>query len=348
MKKIALQLTVSLLFCFIFIPDIKAQQNKALIYMNKISKELNAIMVDSWDYTAEVAHGKSARKAEIKRKELLKSSKLAMERVSKMEGFEGNMQFRDSILSFLEINYIIMNEDYAKILNMEEIAEQSYDKMEAYMLARQLAEEKLDIASDRMIEQQKIFATNHNIILTENQSQLTRKLAKSGEVYKHYNQVYLIYFKSLKQEAYLLEAISKKDISSLEQNKNALISVSQEGLNKLKTIAAYNYDKSIIGAAKTSLDFYELEATSKISPIVDFYLEEEKFENIKTAFEAKPQSSRTKADIDLYNAAVKDLNNKMNTYNKIITELNNSRLAAYNNWERTSKNFLDRHIPKYK
>lgn len=348
MKKLICSLTATVLLCVMLYSPVSAQQNKAINYMEKIGRELNAIMNDSWDYTSEVAHGKSARKAETKRKELLRTSKVAIDHVSKMDGFGGSTQYRDSVIAFLQINYIVINEDYAKILNMEEIAEQSYDNMEAYLLAQELAGVKLDLASDMLMEQQQMFATANQINLLESKDKVARKLEKSSGVINHYNEVYLIFFKSYKQEAYLVDAMNRKDFSAMEQNKNSLVSTSADGIAKLKTVKSYNYDKSLIGAANDAISFFYKEASTKMTTIIDFYMLEENFNKIKASFDAKPQSKRTKEDITQYNNSVNEFNSKLNNFNKLNAELNNSRNAVLTNWDKTAKNFMDRHIPRYK
>lgn len=348
MKHLVTSLTAILLLSIVLNTPAVAQQSKALQYLVNINDELEAIMTDSWDYTSEIAHGKSARKAENRRKDLVKTSKVAIDHVSKMNGFGGSTQFRDSVLSYLRINYIVLNEDYSKILDMEEISEQSYDNMEAYLLAQQLAYEKLDQAGDMLIDQQRQFAAANNINLTENKDKIAKKLEKSGEVIKYYNVVYLIFFKVNKQEAYLIEAMNKKDVSAMEQNKNSIVSMSADGLAKLKTVPAYNYDKSLIGAARDALNFYQLESSTKMATIIDFYMQQEKFDKIKASFDAKPQAQRTKEDVNQYNAAITEYNNKLNTFNRVNTELNNSRNLVLNNWDKMAKGFMDRYIPRKK
>jgi hypothetical protein len=347
MKKNIIIFPVIVMFITAFDISVSAQPNKALQYMDKIGREINAIMLDTWDYTSEVAHGKNARKVETRRKELVRTSKQAMDKVSKMEPFEGSTQYRDSVVSFLRINYIVLSEDFEKILNMEEIAEQSYDQMEAYLLAQQLANEKLDLAGDQMSEQEKLFASSHNINLVESSNRVARKLEKAGEVIKHYNEVYLVFFKSFKQEAYLLDAVTRKDINAMEQNKNALAATSAEGLEKIKGIIPYKFDKSLIFSCKNDLEFYQMEA-SKFGSIIDFYMKQENFEKIKTAFDAKPASGRTKEDINQYNAAINEYNSRLNTFNKLNNELNKARTVALNDWNNSSSSFLNRHVPRHK
>lgn len=307
---------------------------------------MNAIMVDTWDYTSEVAHGKSARKAESKRKELVRTSKAAVDRVKKMKDFEGNTEYRDSVISFLDINYRVLSHDYEKILNMEEIAEQSYDAMEAYLLAQELADATLDQASERMQEQQRKFAAANNINLVENKDKVAKKLEKAGDVIKHYNEVYLIFFKSYKQEAYMIDAMNRKDINAMEQNKNALISTTTESLEKLTKVAPYKNDKSLVNSCKSALEFYKTEASTKMDGLI--YMQQEKFDKIRTSFEAKPSSKRTKEDTQQYNDAVNVFNSALKAFTKTNDELNKNRSNAIEKWNNSAKNYMDKHIPKYK
>ena len=53
-------------------------------------------------------------------------------------------------------------------------------------------------------------------------------------VMKHYNEVYLIFFKANKQEAYLMDAVNQKNINSIEQNINSLQNFAEQGLRKIK------------------------------------------------------------------------------------------------------------------
>lgn len=347
--KVFKYLTITILSILI-IPGIKsvAQQNKALLYMQKTSAEMHAIQEDSWEYSRQAAHGRSARKVETKRKELIGTSKRAMDRVSRMPAFEENTKFRDSVVSFLTINYLVLKEDFEKIINMEDVAEQSYDRMEAYLLAKQMAGDKLEQAGDMVEEQYEIFAAEHNILLTEDKSKLGRKLAKASEVFKHNNEVYLVFFKSYKQEAYYLDALERKDLNSMEQNKNALKSTVAEGLKQLKEMKGYNGDNSLIYAAKGVLDFYYMEATTKLDQYSDYFLNEEKFEQVQKIMNAKSQSSRTRADIEEYNEAVKEMNKRSDSFNKLNQELNILRSKALERWNNQSDRFIDSHVPRRK
>ncbi|MFH0892977.1 MAG: hypothetical protein V2A54_00960 [Bacteroidota bacterium] len=315
-------------------------------YMQNIGDEYEKIKNDIWDYTNAVARGKGARKIENKRKELIKTVGEAKKKIAKMPDFEGNLVFRDTVVSCLQLNYYVLSEDFAKIVNMEEVSEQSYDAMEAYLLAKEIANEKLDMASERVKAQQGVFAADHNITLINEKDKISQKLEKAGPVFNYYNRIYLIYFKCYKQEAYMLEALQKVDMNAVEQNKNALISVCAETQKKLDTLKPFKGDGSLKTSCKKTVDFYKKEAEEKVPIQVDFYLKKENFDKKKAAIDSKSQSERTQKDVDEFNAAVKEFNDAVNKFNAVNNELNQTRTQLLNEWNQNVQNFLDKHVPK--
>lgn len=317
-------------------------------YLENMTGQFSNIRNDTWDYTSAVAHGKSARKIEAKRSELIKTISDAIKKIKKMSDFEGDAGLRDSVVSFLNLDYIILNKDYAKIVDMEAVAEQSYDQMEAYLLAQELANNKLEVANDNLMLEQKKFAADHNINLIESKDKIAKKLESSSLVFNYYNKIYLIFFRSYKQEAYLLDAMNKSDVNGIEQNKNSLISFTTTGIATLDTIKSFKGDILLKTNCKAALNFYKTEASGKLQDISDYFICKEKFDKIKTAFESKAASSRTKSDIDQYNAAVVELNKSVQKYQTVNADLNTKRNAAIENWNNAVKTFLDKNVPKYK
>jgi len=323
-------------------------QKEAFDYMDKIDAQFKNIMYDSWDYVSAASHGKNARKIENRRKDLLKTIAAAKNIIERMSAFSGDASYRDTVLSYLQLSYNVFNKDYAKIVDMEAIAEESYDNMEAYLLAQQLAEEKLDQANDNLNQETDKFASAHGITLLKTDDKVATKLQTSSKVIKYYNAVYLIFFKSYKQELYLINAMNSSDVNGMEQNKNALITCSTAGIKSLDTIKSFSGDLSIVTSGKALLNFYKMESSTKMKEVIDYYIAKENFDKIKAAFDAKSQSSRTKADVDQYNKAVNDMNAAAKKFSGINDELNKKRSAALDNWNSTSEKFIDSHVPKYK
>jgi hypothetical protein len=317
----------------------------AVSYLDYMNSEHRKIGEDMWSYTSAVAHGKNAQKVDSKRKELIKTTLTAKNKIAQMPGFEGDASLRDSMVSYLQMSYLVLNEDYAKIVDLEAIAEQSYDRMETYMTAQEKANEKMEGAGKMLENQTRTFALNHKINLTESQDKLSHKLEIASEVFKYYNKIYLLFFKSYKQEAYFLSALEKNDINGMEQNKNALLQITQENLKLLETIKNYKNDPSLKTATRQLFDFYKQEATIKAPILIDFYLKKEKFDKTKAALDAKDANTRTKEDVTEMNKAIADYNKALAQYNSTNQEIFNRRSALTNAWNNSVQSFFDRNIP---
>lgn len=332
----------------LFAISFTANSQTAIEYMNSFSAEYQKLQQDMWDYTSSVSHGKSARKVEKRRFELIQTSNASLSKAKSMKAFNKSTTYRDSVVEYFKVVNLVLKEDYAKIVDMEEIAENSYDAMEAYMTARERANDKL-VEVGKMVErEQKRFAEENDIKLIESKDALDKKMEIADKVYDHYNEVYLIFFKSYKQEAYLMDAIQKKDINAIEQNREALIATAKEGLDKLKNVELYNNDKSMVLATIDLLNFYISEAEKETPKISDYLLKEENFNKIKANFEKKSEKSRTKADVDAYNKGVNDMNAAVGKYNASNEILNKGRSRNIENWNKAAETFTDKHVPKGK
>lgn len=316
-------------------------------YLSFVGDQFEEISKDMMSYTSAASHGKSARKVEKKRQELILTVKNAETNMRKLKPFNGDHAFRDSVVSYFHINSLVLKEEYAKIVDMEEVAEQSYDMMEAYLLAKEKAGDKLDEAYRRASNQMKIFADSNKITLIENSSKLSQKIDVANKVTQYHNQVYLIFFKSYKDEFYLTEAINKKDISAIEQAKNSLDKHASEGMSLLMKTSAFGNDASLKNACMKVLEFYKAEAT-KIPGLVDFFLKKENYEKARKAFEEKRESERSQSDIDNYNKMVNEYNAAIGKSNALNNELNKGRATSLNNWNKASDEFLDNQMPTYR
>lgn len=318
-------------------------------YMDFFSVEYLQIQKDMWDYTRSVSHGKSARKVEKRRAELIQTTSSAKNKAKRAQAFKENERYRDSVIHYFELIEIVLREDYAKILDMEAIAEQSYDAMEAYMMARDMASDKMKEAGEMINREHKAFAEENDVTIIEGEdTKLDQKMGIANKVYNHYNEIYLIFFKSYKQEMYLLEAIGNNDINAIEQNRNALISTVEEGMVKLKDVTLYEGDKSMIEATRNLLKFYQKEAENDVDVILEYFEAKENFAKIQKAFEAKKEKERTQEDVDTFNGAANSVNEAVNAYNAGNEASNNERNAKIDNWNKAAEKFTGKHVPKGK
>ncbi len=337
---------IVLFFNFLCLAAAAQDYDNPVDYMNVISKQRENVSKKFMSYASASAHGKKAKKVDNLRTKLLDEVQEARMNIAGMPGFKGDKSFRDSTVVFIKLYYNVLNEDYSKIVNMEEIAEQSYDDMEAYMMAQELVDKKLEEGNQKMTLATETFATKNNITLNKDNTELGEKTKQVHEINAYYNVFYLTFFKAYKQEGYLMEAVEKNNITGIEQNKNSLLRYAREGQEKIKTITPFQGDNSLVTACKTVMAFYEKEVNEKLNAISEFYLTQERFTTIKKEFERK--SSPPKSEVDMYNKAVKDINAATNAFNDANQSLNKERNNVLADWDKTVKVFFDEHTPRYK
>lgn len=314
-------------------------------YLTFISEQQELVTKNMWKYTKAVAHSKSDRSIASKRTTLLKSIQRGISKIEKADGFGGD-DYKNKVLTHMQLNQNLLKQDYAKIIDMKAVAEQSYDLMEAYILAQELADKKMAEAQIEYEAHFYDFAAANDINIIESETDLGKKMKISNEVFDHYNDMYLTFFKVYINEIYLWKAIENNDISAIQQNANALKQSAEEGLDILKTKTVYKNDKALIISTKATFDFFIDEVNNQIPVIVDFLVSKQDFETIQTILNKTPDNKRTKDQIDNFNKKVTDINKKTKMYNKANVTLNNNRQNSLNKLENTKANYLSRHIPK--
>lgn len=342
MKKLLFASTLFLLSTIALAQDF----NTPVAYLEYINKQESEISKNMWKYTKTIAHSKSARKIDATRKNLVKTIQNAKNNISKIkDGYKGDIVYRDQVVKYLSVSEIIINEEYSKIVDMQEVAEQSYDFMEAYIMTRDLVNKKMDDEHQILAAGQKEFAKKYNITLTESDSELSKKMKLSNEVFAYHTEFYLIFFKCNITDLMLSKAIEQKDIASIQQNASSLLAYAEEGLQKLNQKQPYKNDKVLIETTKKSMELYQKIATEYATAVIDFFMFNTKFEEAKTSLERKKPNERTKEEVDNYNVMVKEINKKINDYNKINTKFVQEKNNMINQWNTTGDQFISRYVP---
>ena len=314
-------------------------------YLNSLNAHHQEISKKTLKYTTAVAKDKSGRKIDKKRTDLITEITNAIKEVKKIKDYEGDASLRDSVLNYLEMNKSLLTNEYAKIVDLEAIAEESYDMMEAYLRVQEEANEKMQIASENLNDKVKEFASSHDIKIIESEDdKVSLQLKQASRMWNYYNEIYLIFFKAFKQEAYFLDALNRGDVNAMEQNNNALLEFSNEGLEKLKKIKAFDGDNSLLEKCNEMLKFYKEQAEKKYPTMIAFNLKKEHFENVKTAFDKMPKKKRTQDKVDEYNNAINDYNNSINEFNDVNEEANKKRSKHLDQWNKASSKFTSKHV----
>jgi hypothetical protein len=318
-------------------------------YMNAIGNAETGMNKSYMAYISASAHSSRKRKIEKMREQAIESIQTCQNTINyDMTPFKGDNSLRQSSLNYVSLCYKVFNDDYAHIVNMDDIAERSYDEMQAYLLLQQATNDTLQAAISRMTKAQEKFAAKYNITLTENKTELSDKMEQSNKLNDYRDKVYLIFYKCNWEDNQLTEAVNQKNVTKIEQTRSALGKYATEGLHSLDATLGYDGDNTLTETTKQALNFYQDEAQTQIPKVTDFFLKEENFEKLKTTMESKSADQRTQQDVDTYNKAVNDINASVKNYNETNNALNSGRNEVNKNYDDTEKAFIDTHTPYYK
>ena len=316
-------------------------------YMGAVNKARGDMDTKYMQYLSYAAHGRRARKVEKLRQEVLDNITQSRYKTTDLPYYKGDNSLRQAAIDYIAMCYIIFSEDYKKIVNMEELAEQSVDEMQAYLLLQDKVNEKLNEAWTKLDKAYADFASKYHVTLTTEETPLGTKMDVANKLGKYTNTVYLIFFKSNWEDNQMVKAMNDKKVNDMEQARSALSSYASQGLKDLDTVKPFEGDASLIESCRRALQFYQQAADKDIPKLTDFYMTQEEFNKLKAEMDNKG-SSRTKDDVNAYNKAVNDYNNSVKGFNQSNQKVNTGRAQAVNDWNDTEKKFNDEHMPHYR
>jgi len=348
MKSLTLSFLLSVFACIVVKPalaqDITTDPGA---YMNAISNAETNMNKAYMAYISASAHSTRKKKVEKMREQAVNSIITCQNTINYLPPYQKDNSLRQSSLVFVQLCYKVFNQDYANIVNMEEIAERSYDQMQAFLLLQEATNDSLKVGNERMTQAVNSFAAKYNVKIISQKSELGEKMAATSRLSKYRDKVFLMFFKCNWEDGQLTEAVNQKNVTKIEQVRSALAKYAAEGLGVLDTLHGYENDLALANACKQALVFYKTEAETQIPKVSDYYLKAEDFNKLKATMDAKPQNQRTQQDVDAYNKAVADMNAGVNIFNQINNELNNGRAGINNGWTNTERQFSDAHTPYY-
>ncbi len=335
-----------LLFCT---PLVSGQAiDDPVSYLNAINDAQSEMNQKYMAYMSAAAHSRKAKRIEKLRQQVLESINNSRVKTAALPYYKGDNSLRQSSMDYIKLCYNVFNEDYARIVNMEEIAEQSFDEMQAFLLLHEKTGEKITEASEKMNQAIATFAAKNNVTLIESSDEFGLKLRQAGKLNRYSDSLFLIFFKCYWQDGQIVEAMNKGSVTQIEQGRASLIRFADEGLAALQHMKPFNGDGSLIASCKRMLTLYKQIAEKDIPVQADFFIKKDNFEKVKKSFDAKSARDRTKEDVAAYNKSVNEINAASDTFNKVNKELNDKRNTALNEWNKAQQAFADDNMPHYK
>lgn len=295
---------------------------EAIDYHMKLTVLFPELKIAKYNYTKAITKSRRARSIEKSRQELLKIIQRNQTHVTTSPLFHNDSTLRTDLIHYLDLLYIVMKQDFDKILDMEDIEAQAYDEDEAHQMALDMAFAKLDTCRIMLTETDSVYFNTYHIKPDTTKDNISNKIDRANNAIAYYNPIYKIFYKSNKQYSYANQALGKKDLATLQQQTAALEKFVSEGIENLKRFKGYENDDDLIKTVAKFLDFYKKESTVNLPANIQFFLQVETFHNTVKMFEAIKADKRTQKDVDEYNKEVK-------IYNEAVNKINQTNNASY-------------------
>jgi hypothetical protein len=317
---------------------------EAVEYHRRLTEPMLDLKKASYKYTQTVARTRRIRAVERSRQDLLKVIASNKEFCKSIDPFHGDSTLKSELNRYLDLLYIVVKQDFDKILDMEDIAAQSYDQAEAHQLALDLAVGKMQASFDVLRKADLAFFKKYGITLREDKDELSMKIEKANRAFDYYNAIYRIFYKANKEASYAREASISKDIVALEQHTMTLVSFTGEGLNQLKQKSAYDGDKELLEAATKLLEFYDHEGKVTFPANVDFNMKADIAHKADRKFHSIKENERKQGDVDEFNHSVDIFNKAVKEINQInhVSFATNNKLIAL--WNKQVEQFFVEHL----
>lgn len=322
----------------------QAISQNAYEYFSSINEHYEEINKDTWNYIKQVSKGANARRIDKKRTELINTLNKAKYNVSQIGAFEGNADLRNETRDYLNLLILTLKNDYQKIVDLEKIAEESYDAMEAYILTKERVSAKTEAAYNSLTVKQSQFAEANNINLVKSDSRISKKLDNADQVMSYYNKIYLLFYKAYWYENQMLKAMEQSNVGDLEQYRATLAEVAQSNMDSLKNIRPFYGDKSLIDACQQLLYFYHGEAVRYMPEQIEFILLQKKMQELNKKMESKPQKKWTQQEINGYNQTINDYNAAVQKFNETSEYLSKFRKKGLDNWNNMTEKYYEEYL----
>lgn len=288
-------------------------------YNNAIVAEQVDLLKKNLRYISKAAHSENDRKIEARRLEVVEQNKVAVAKLQHMAAYKGNNELRTAALTAFQTMLNVYSADYKEVNALAATRTQSFEAMQRYFDAQEVAEKKLAVVDDSVNAAQKRFARQFGMSIES-----TRESVKLAEYTKavnnvnHYqHQVFLPYFRVQKASAKLTDALNAQDADAFEAARVAVAAEAEKSAAELAAVPGFRgKDVAYRNAARDFANMYVVMCANQFVQVVELL---------------RRKDSLTKVD-------AQTINNHINTFNT-----QNQRFQE--GYNRTSAAFMNAYVP---
>jgi hypothetical protein len=288
-------------------------------YNNAIVNEQIDLLKKNLRYISKAAHSENDRKIESRRLEVVEQNKVAVAKVKRMPAFKGNSELRAKALAAFQTMLDVYAADYKEVNALASTRTESFEAMQRYFDAQEVAEQKLAVVGDSVDAAQKRFAKQFgmNIETSKETAKLAEYTRQVSAVNHYQHQVFLPYFRVQKASAKLTDALNSQDATAFEAARANLAIEAEKSAAELTTVPAFRgNDVAYRNAARDLANLYVVMCAKEFVQVAELM---------------KQKDRLTKVDAQTINAHINSYNTKNQKFNE-----------AYN---RTSAAFMNTYVP---
>jgi hypothetical protein len=228
-------------------------------YNNFIVGEQRLLLKKNLRYISKSAHSDNEKKIEARRLEVVKQNEVSLAKLAKLKAFEGDLDFKDKATEALYQQLKVYSEDYKMVDFLAATRTRSYENMEQYFRAMEVAEAKLQAVGDSVDVAQKRFAQRHKLTITRDPEteQLDKYIEAVSAVNAYQHKVYLAQFRVEKANGKVGDAMAAQDVAAFADARKQLAEETKAAAAELAAVPAFRgKDTQYRDATRNLVNFY--------------------------------------------------------------------------------------------
>jgi hypothetical protein len=315
----------------------------ALQYLQGVHDKLLPQRKAAYEYLQSVTKSRRARIIERKRQEMIVKIKENSDYFKTYIPFNNDKEYKDELLAYLDMKYMVLKEDFDKIVDMEKVEALTIDQEDAHQMALDLAFAKLDTCFAKYARAEDAFFIRYNIKEDTVKDAMSQKIERANKLIDYYNSIHRIFYKVNKISRQADEAVGRRDVAALEQHAITMVAYADEAIEKLKQQQTFEGDSDLISAAKSLTEFYKKEGMETIPLNVKYNLSKDLFDQAEKKFQSIKENDRKDTDINEYNSAVREFNKAVKEINKANSQSDKTHKQLIKRWNELAETFFKKH-----
>jgi hypothetical protein len=313
------RLTIAGLLAATILPSAAQTFADPASYNNFIVNEQLVLLKKNLRYISKAAHSENERKIEARRMDVVEQNKIAVSKLQHLPAYKGNTELRNKALAAFQTTLNVYMADYKQVNALASGRNASFEAMQQYFAAQEVADKKLIAAGDSVNEAQKRFAKQFGLSIETSRetlklSEYTRKVTEVNE-YQHL--VFLPFFRLQKVTDKLTTALNAQDAVAFDAARVLVAAEAEKTATELSALPAFRgKDAGYRNAARDVANMYVLLCGNQFLQVTELL---------------RKKDTLNKVEAQTINGHI----NTFNTQNQKYTE-------AYN---RGQSAFLDTYVP---